>query len=287
MRRVIDSREVYHLWAHQSQDSARGHASISFEGERAYSYSAVIGRILTSPKTGERVYLLSSRSYSVTTSRHQSMLRSACYGLGTRFSVYDPSDSPERILRSMLEELPALAEKVAKARTRKDWAQSTLDSRINDCREFARLFKLSTKGIPASGDAAEINARAEKVRKAEEAATKKRNREAIKESLAALPAWFAGEHPTGLRFSVLDTDYLRVRGDHAETSKGAYVPIEHVKQVAPLVLSILREKRTYKRNGHSIHLGHYTLDSIDKDGTVKVGCHTFKRAEIERFAETI
>jgi hypothetical protein len=62
------------------------------------------------------------------------------------------------------------------------------------------------------------------------------------------------------------------------------VPLEDVRRIAPLVLRVIRAGRTYQANGERIAVGVYTLDSIDSEGTVRVGCHTFRRAEIERVA---
>ena len=65
MRHVYTSREVAHLWAHQSQDSARNASnSISFDGVRFYSYSTAIACII------DGVVYVSSDNMSVTTSKH-------------------------------------------------------------------------------------------------------------------------------------------------------------------------------------------------------------------------
>lgn len=78
--------------------------------------------------------------------------------------------------------------------------------------------------------------------------------------------------------------YLRVKGDTVETSRGARVPLSHVQRALPVVMALIRNGRTYQRNGHTIHLGHYAIDSIDEQGNLRAGCHLFNKAEIERFA---
>jgi hypothetical protein len=75
-RYVVNNSQVPHLWAHQSQDHAKGNGSISFSGRSIYSYAAEIGRLADAPN-GERVALLISRTWSITTSGHQSAARSA------------------------------------------------------------------------------------------------------------------------------------------------------------------------------------------------------------------
>jgi len=55
--------------------------------------------------------------------------------------------------------------------------------------------------------------------------------------------------------------------------------------VLPIVFAIQEGKREpYQTNGHTIHLGHYTLDRIDADGTVKAGCHIIPFEEVEYIA---
>lgn len=105
--------------------------------------------------------------------------------------------------------------------------------------------------------------------------------------LARLVAqWRAGARGT-LGYYYSGPDMLRVNADIVETSRGARVPVEHVRAALPLVLRLLAEGRTYQRNGHTIHLGPYALDSIEADGTLRAGCHTFTRGEVENLAAAL
>lgn len=74
------------------------------------------------------------------------------------------------------------------------------------------------------------------------------------------------------------------------TSQGAECPLDHAIKAIKFYRS--RERKTqdskryyepYHTNGHKVPLGIFTLDSIDEQGTVKAGCHTFSAAEIQRF----
>ena len=79
MRVVHPTRMVCHLWANQSQDHARNSGnSVWFSGDTIYSYGShfPMARIVTNGK-GETAVLHNSDSYSVTTSCHQSQVRSA------------------------------------------------------------------------------------------------------------------------------------------------------------------------------------------------------------------
>lgn len=66
-----DSSEVFHLWAHRSQDSARyAKGNVYFEGAALYSYGS---HYLCGFMIGDSVAFLNSDSYSATTSKHQRM----------------------------------------------------------------------------------------------------------------------------------------------------------------------------------------------------------------------
>lgn len=90
--------------------------------------------------------------------------------------------------------------------------------------------------------------------------------------------------------------YLRLDDDTIYTSKGARFPAAHGAKAWPLIKRIHDKnlasrtmpeapRETWHANGHSIHLGPYTITSIEPDGTVRAGCHLVPYAEIERIAE--
>lgn len=155
-------------------------------------------------------------------------------------------------------------------------------SAIESAREFARLFKLSKKGIPTDATLESAVAAVERAQKAERELERKRQVQTRKDAEERIQQWIAGQ-AVSIPYTI-DTAFLRIIDGQVQTSRGAIVPLEHVTAVTPLVLSYLREGREYKRNGHTIHLGHYSLDRIDSKGNVYAGCHTFDRAEVERFA---
>lgn len=72
-----------------------------------------------------------------------------------------------------------------------------------------------------------------------------------------------------------------------ETSKGASFPLSHAKRGLMLVESVIARGESWKRNGHTCHLGHYQIDSIDAQGTVKAGCHVVTYEAIARIKDAI
>jgi hypothetical protein len=84
---------------------------------------------------------------------------------------------------------------------------------------------------------------------------------------------------------------LRIRGDlgdpdnaELETSHGARVPLMHAIKAFRFVKLIREKGGHWQRNGRTVRVGHYQLDSIDPDG-FNAGCHRFNWPEIERVAK--
>jgi hypothetical protein len=113
------------------------------------------------------------------------------------------------------------------------------------------------------------------------------------ENADTVAAWIAGENiafPSGIREC-----YLRVEPaeDIAHglmelvTSQGARVPLEHARKALTLIRAVVARGERWERNGKQIRLGHYQIDVVEADGTVKAGCHTVRYAEIERIAPQV
>ncbi len=77
---------------------------------------------------------------------------------------------------------------------------------------------------------------------------------------------------------------LRIKGDELQTSRGARVPLAHAVKAFRVIKRLRDKGQAYQRNGHTIHLGHFALDSIDSAGNVRAGCHEVEWAEIARVA---
>lgn len=84
-----------------------------------------------------------------------------------------------------------------------------------------------------------------------------------------------------------DFQYMRIRGENIETTLNATVPVSHCVRAWRLIKVLLERGETYKRNGHSIHLGDYVIDSLDENGVLTVGCHRFERVELERIGAVL
>ena len=290
MKTVVSSSEVAHLWAHKTQAYARnsGRGSVFFEGDTIYSYGHhfPIARHVTIK--GQPAVLFTTRHYSVTTSGHCSMVRSAIPADLPVIEVENVTDNVNAkfVLDAYQAKINDAVLKASRARLHKEWLLNEVQRNVGSFDRVAELFGSVRKPVvPSDQWVTEQQKLAREARAKESAAKKERIEKARKRELEQLGKWRSGEGYG--RFYNLPFDYMRISGDEIETTKGASVPLEHVRKVAPLILSLLAEGKTYQRNGHSIHLGNYVIDRLDENGVLWVGCHKFERAELERIGAMV
>ena len=303
MRHVFSSREVFHKWAHGSQSNARNaQGNMSFQGELAYSYAEPIARRIVR-RDGTIVFLFRDKSFSNTTSKHQSHARRSvpgnpfCFdvahvgGVSSWESDYRSGDKLDhkRNLRHYAETIATMAGELSRSRHYIDGRYRRLERYIEQANRYAALFKLATRFTMPALDMETLRAREARhnaKRAAQESARESARqvwaeRQRI-ESAEKIAAWIRGESVT-VPYGI-GRAYLRLEGSEVVTSLGARVPVPHVARALSVVMRLLERGETYQRNGHTIHLGDYALDSIDASGLVTCGCHRFDRDEVTRFA---
>lgn len=302
MKRVVNN--PYHLWAHQVQSDARNSSgNRSFIGEHAYSYAACIGSIVENAK-GEQAYILASDSWTVTTSRHQSKLRDAIPRGSVVFYVpfrhaggwngweyHGNAEDHGRTHAYYCEKIAEFTLKAKRARTEHNrnyyamYAANTLD----ELRRYRMFFGLKGKryALPSEANTAATMEALNAAREAAAAREREAARKARERNADTIGRWIAGE-AVYVPHTVTEA-YLRLSADGltVETSQGADAPLEHVLRALPFVLECLQHGRAWQPNGHTIHLGHYAVRSIDADGTLRVGCHVFAKSEVLRFAALV
>lgn len=288
---VYPGGELPHLWAHQTQGYARNaQGNRSFCDEAFSSYSTVVARRIKGTR-GRVVYLLTTRQYSVTTSRLMGELREALRHETCFFA--DRIDTNENALKSMRADVDATMRAMGSPRIRESTRGKLAEqmrAQIDKANSFAE-FVGDRKRLKMPANLDEAIARAKAKNLAKERSEQKRIVAAIKAfETQLLPGWketgrLDPDASMELRKKYgivkIDRAYLRIAGEEIVTSHGARVPIEHVRKAMPIVNRILASGETYKRNGHTIHLGHYALDEIRKDGTVIAGCHVIPRSEVD------
>jgi cell fate (sporulation/competence/biofilm development) regulator YlbF (YheA/YmcA/DUF963 family) len=310
MKTVFANRQVAHVWAQQNQPEGRSHnGNFWFEGATLYSYSTPIARFVEAPN-GKRVCLITSESFSPTTAgKHIAPAWRAvdhkAFGVpflsfGDIYSGRGPRAPSEEEahklnLAHLVEQYTSIVTRYLKSRnfwgTRNDLVKR-LDELATSAREYAETFKLEMPALDVDGDAQRIWERFERLKSdpkriAREAAKKARQEE--EERLRALAdaeklaEWLQG---ADVRF-YSPTVHLRVKGDKLQTSMGAEVPLAHAIRVFRFVRACRERGQEWHRNGTTIRVGLFVLDSVDTQGNFRAGCHSITWEECERLARQI
>lgn len=300
-RHVFDTGEVPHLWAHRTQDDARNkQGNLYFTGDTIYSYGShfPIARHVAND-SGRRAVLFTTATYSVTTSGHCSAVRSAIPSGTPVFHV--PNIRPGTYSESELTaddhagNLADYAERcerhvITSARARssyaKEWNHEQAVCLRDEAFAYCAFFGLPVPliaAVPELDSEALAAIRKREAKKAAEKAeqTKRERAEAITRQQELITKWRAGQY-SGCLYDV--PAMLRIDGDEVVTSRGARFPVSHAKRALAFVRKIRESGQAYVRNGNTVHLGHYAIDRIEPDGTVKAGCHVVSWEEIERIA---
>lgn len=294
-RYVVSNSQVPHLWANQSQASARGNGSISFDGSTLYSYAAVIGELVQT-SDGSSVALLVSRRWSNSTGKHQSYAQRAVYHL-TSFTVpqISPIDHGANLAYLVQQYRDAVAAGFRK-RGMSDHNFESVREQGAAARLYAETFALEHDALPIEHDIAELDAyhnsdekqALRAVKREQEARAKIAAREARKAGIAIEVAeWRTGARHALARDAAVDDDggaLLRIAGNTLQTSLGAEVPLPHAVAVFKRVAACRDAGAAWQRNGDTLRVGSFQVDAINADGSFKAGCHSFNWSEIEHAA---
>lgn len=290
---VYPTREITHLWAHQTQTTARNpQGNLYFYGPTIYSYrdSFPIGMHVTNDRN-EKAVLITTDTYSNTTAHHVSQVRQSTSHMEV-FHVLLPhygsfvKDCQEGELDRYAKQIPELLLKAKRARSShmKEWTLGRAIRLRQEALAFANFFDLDASKLPTLDyDVTAMEASLRAAQKREREVKKAREAQKLIELKDHITAWRQmGTVPYYMLYSV--PTMLRVIGDRVETSRGAAFPLEHARNGLALVRRVMAHGQDWKANGHSFHLGNYKIDRITKDGTVYAGCHVVEWAEIERIA---
>lgn len=290
MRKPRNSSELFHYWAHQVMPEARC-GNVSFRGPVLYSYAQPIALLLSNDRV-----LLSDRQWSITTSSHQSQARSAsnhrthCYAevIPESLSYFPRAHEDNR--KVWLEKAERASAELKNHPRRKKSVALRIGTYVSSYNAYRAFFELEWPELTSEEmlKLVEENAADRAAIQARRAALDREQRR-LREIDEANDLALWREHKTDRRsFSKMA---LRVTkdGTEIETTRYANFPIEHAQNIWPLLCRYMQEKRVYKRNGHTIHLGVYALDSFNADmnGTLVAGCHTVPWEEIESIAAVI
>jgi hypothetical protein len=315
MKLHYNNRQLTHLWAnfHGVKNSGvrfQG-SNLYFEDHLIYSYGAhfCAGGVYTKEtpaykmikseekaakglKQGEVLFLISSRSYSNTTAKHLSYIRSAVSTSNGEFCFYVPnpanpesSENTEHLFNNVLDALFDCL--TCDARTVRAGTFLDIDTQWIKYSEFMGVIGKKPEVIPSDlMNQAEVIWREsfkrreelhakhntpEEIAKREKAKARKLEREATKNAERAAQAEREfieqGKNiPSELRaFIKAGTDLIRVSGEEVVTSRGARVPLEDaVKLLRAIKAGLVKEGDT---------VGAFTFRQLTTGGAAVIGCH--------------
>jgi hypothetical protein len=297
-KQVHDNDMVAHLWANQSQDSARSNnGNFWFEGAVLYSYRTPIARLVTVPPEfcgagagGNRlVALITSEGYSPTTGRHKHDARSAASHLPV-FEVpslgvtggrhREPGNGREidhaANVAYLVEGYTSRID-MLKRQTRAlgdGWQREHLFALRDDVFCYCDAFEIARP---------ELQPRPRLSRKSWRNTPSARKR--TKKARAYLEDWRAGRVAAIAYYHSSVDIALRVKGDTVETSRGAVVPLEDARRLFPIVAR-QRAKGQDIIFDAPVRVGLFMVSKIDANGDLTAGCHFIKWTEIERLARS-
>jgi hypothetical protein len=303
-REVFPTDEIPHLWAHKTQESARNQqGNLFFENGIIFSYGHhfPIAKHVTSPNGKQTAILVTTRGHSVTTAKHISSVRQSISRDALRFDVPDVlvglNDHGPNLRAYIRESVQALT-KAAKSRKYGTQLLSEAFGYRESARAYAKFFRQPVPRFPFLPTAKTLDGLKERIKireakaaikdavaqKRREAEYAERRRIQSLEQAEKLELWLSGS-PAVDTWMINGCDTaLRITGDEVQTSRGARVPIAHAIAALAVVRRVMARNEEFVTNGHTIHVGHYTLDKITTDGTIYAGCHVIKFEAIQRIA---
>lgn len=315
MKYYRDTTEAVHAWAGRHSDDGRNpHSSVYFVGLTIFSYGS---HFPMARHISFNDVLLTYATYSTTTSRHQNEVWRAVSHKNTLY-VHDVL-KPLSVdgVKETIESATDLLKKASKRRS-KDLAAEDIHSawqQVANLYEIAAFddFKADWKKLPgewkrklgacrklideckvdASKALANMGAKELAAQKRAKAAAQKKLKAMVAHATEILEEWLQGSRGNAGMHQcqqVLGTDGLRLgpTGLTVDTTQGLVVPAEDCRRAWPLI------KRIYERNHEvnvtpeqAVRFGSFQLSRIEKDGTVVVGCHKFKRWMVEHLADQL
>jgi len=278
MKKVMDKHSVAHAWANQSQDEARTATSnMYFYKDTIFSYGSHFPIAKRIEFNGKRAVLFTTRTYSVTTTQHITIVRQACNYMDIIY-CHNPNESHADNLKDFTRAIERIAPSLTTARKPEKYLNE-MESIADQARKYIEFFELTTpETLQAAmniGDKEEYLAYGEKKRIAaniqyenEQKLLKKRHKEQLKK-------WMAGE--TSYLQIRLGHDYLRIKDGRIETSQHVQIPIEYGKKLY----------QTIKDNALKVGDVILTYKVLEVGKEIKVGCHLFTRKYLLEFGSKL
>lgn len=293
----MNNAQLAHKWAAQTKQSGRG-SNFYFDGPTIYSWGGhfPVASFTDATVRGMRVVLFTSRSYSMSTSRHKGLARSALQGLDV-VVIECPEVLAGQYSSLHSENLEHFKTEFENATLKASRARSYADAYIRDAAiaqhnaaTYAEAFALEIPQWSQDAISPELLARANAAaaeRKAKEERDRARRAEEYAQKIAAWRNGASANECELWRFAGEDTA-LRVSrdGKHVETSRGATITMRTAHELYRRALSMIGRDDAEREKAARLcpHVDGFAMREFCADGSIVVGCHTLKWPEIARFA---
>ncbi len=303
VKTVYPTSEIAHLWAHQTQRSARNpQGNFYFQGDVIYSYGEhfPIARIRHNGK--KKMVMITTRTFSSMTSGHTAAVRMACKHLPT----FDVDDVMHWDVLGALRRQARETWKFVQCGTQRLFGCTAkmfnfrryryLEKQFNACLKFFNMtgqikrprdYEVQRRNAIQGERVARIRYRAKMEKK--KAAVKAEEESRKKKFEEVLPQWTNGEVTTRALPQGNYPVYFRLHphSDKIETSLGAFLSVEEALAIWPKVKEARRSGINWTSGGRypeELKVGAYQVDRIDYTGDVHAGCHHVKWAQVKMLA---
>jgi len=281
MKTTYKTHEIAHAWAYDESPRGKCSSNIFFDGATIYSYGTHFPICKKMEVKGQLYYFWNDRTYSPSTSKHQSYVRQA---IPDKANIIKVSVMPDNWPETHKRNIKYFAGRIIRAKELEQKAKGKKDDYRRDARiashELQRYCDLFDVIVPESllidPDNFDVNKYYADMaaRKLTEIQLQiKRNKAKIKEETK--------KFRSGLNFSnCFPFDLLRLSDDctMVETSQRVKVDIRPVKMLWCMIQQGI--------NVVGRHIGKYEIKEVTKK-TIRVGCHNFERKEVLRLINSI
>ena len=270
---------ICHEWAHQHGTSGKGH-NVFWEGDTIYSY----GHHFPMARHVNGVVLLTTDSYSVSTSKHMSLVRRAISHMNV-VTVLDVRASRKRDhvnnLAAMIERFNDMIASAAKRRS-PEWRSHDLacaGGERRNAERYAIMFKLGREFKKFPPMPSNENLDALKIEQAKRAKVKRAN--LLKDSAAKIAKWRNGE---SIHLPGSLPDMLRlIEGNRIETSQGIKIDAA----LAPMIWRMINRVRDGVEVVIPRDIAGWSPVNVTKAGNLVVGCHNIAYTECKSIIEQL
>jgi hypothetical protein len=248
----------------------------------------------------ETCITVSTQSYSITTSQHQSLVRQAIplhYRENNKV-FYVPSLKKvwgenrldhDANIKGFKTAHKNLARKITRARSAKAYLLDELISDVNNANNYCEFFDIQE--VFALPDATYLaNIKSELKEETKQAKQKKIEmlRQAKIQARQYVKEFMRKETSCGY-LRELPCILLRLNNgnDLVQSSQGAEMPVRFAKSIWQMVCHCKAEKVSFMPNGKTLQAGHFQIDSIAPNGDLKAGCHFIKYGMVKSIARQL